>query len=492
MNFFRLIAQSSLALSKESELELDYFSGSKIKDEELTNFQRSKYRGIFLQVLLFFYKVLINFKLFDKKKLKKPIFLFSETVNQFNTLKTISDALKEKGEDFYFFISKSLFKKNFDLENLRFMKFNFNVILVCFILFFYRALPLYLKLKKKNQKNKISIRFNQSCMSYVFIPYFIDLLKKIKPKIVIISNDHSVSNRSLRLSAEMLGIKTIYLQHASVSEFFPPLEFDYTLLDGKVSHQIYLHCYKNQAIENLRIKNNIKNCEIIFSGQKKIVTKKNKNRELSELNIGFAVGENDNFNYVQELLNYINNNKTKCIVRTHPAQDPLYIEKLKKYMEDKDWLSWSDPREHLISDYFAYINVIIAGESSIHLEAAIAGLPTFHYELSENLVQPDYYGYVKNGISMRLKKNFSLNKLKSSIQNKFNSSQRAQAIKNYSETYNTHWQNREGQLTCIIIDKILNNEPLDQFFNQEQQRIYKKVWRLKSLETDIFKEQRKE
>ena len=94
MNFFRLIAQSSLALSKESELELDYFSGSKIKDEELTNFQRSKYRGIFLQVLLFFYKVLINFKIFDKKKLRKPIFLFSETVNQFNTLKTISDALK--------------------------------------------------------------------------------------------------------------------------------------------------------------------------------------------------------------------------------------------------------------------------------------------------------------------------------------------------------------------------------------------------------------
>ena len=54
MNFFKLIAQSSLALSKESELELDYFSGSKIKDEELTIFQIPKHRGLFLQVLLFF------------------------------------------------------------------------------------------------------------------------------------------------------------------------------------------------------------------------------------------------------------------------------------------------------------------------------------------------------------------------------------------------------------------------------------------------------
>jgi len=211
---------------------------------------------------------------------------------------------------------------------------------------------------------------------------------------------------------------------------------------------------------------------------------------LSELNIGVAVGEDDNFNYVQELLNFINNNKTKCIVRTHPAQDPFYIAKIKDYIKEKHLISWSDPREQLISDYFANINVIISGESSIHLEAAIAGLPTFYYEFSDNLVQPDYYGYVKNGISMRLKKKFSLNHLRSSIQNKFNSSKRHQAIKNYSETYNTHWQNYEGQLTCIIIDNILNNEPLDQFFNQEEQSIYKKVWRLKSLETDIFKEQR--
>jgi len=492
MNFFRLIAQSSLALSKESELELDYFSGSKIKDEELTNFQRSKYSGIFLQVLLFFYKVLINFKLFDKKKLKKPIFLFSETVNQFNTLKTISDALKEKGEDFYFFISKSLFKKNFDLENLRFMKFNFNVILVCFILIFFRTLTLYLKLKKKNQKNKISIRFNQSCMSYIYVPYFIDILKKIDPKIVLVSNDHSVSNRSLRLSAEMLNIKTIYLQHASVSEFFPPLEFDYALLDGKIAHQIYLSCYKNQTKENLCTKNNIKNCEIILSGQKKLVIKKNRNRELSELNIGLAVNEQDSFFYVQELLNHINNNKTKCIVRTHPAQDQVFIEKLRKYIEDKDWLIWSDAREQMISDYFAKINIMIASNSSIHLEAAIAGLPTFYYEMSENPVTQDYYGYIKNGISLRLKKNFSLNMLRSLIKNTFNSTQREQAIKNYSQTYNTFWQNREGQLTAIVIDKILNNEPLDEFFVIEQQLIYKKVWSLKNIVPPTLKEQGEE
>jgi hypothetical protein len=325
-------------------------------------------------------------------------------------------------------------------------------------------------------------------MSYIYVPYFIDLLKKIDPKIVIISNDHSVSNRSLRLSAEILRIKTIYVQHASVSELFPPLEFNYTFLDGKIAHQIYLNCYKNQTENNLRIKQNIKNCEIILSGQKKLVIKKKINQEFEKLNIGLAVNELDNFNHVREILGHIKNIESKCIIRTHPAQDQVFIRKLSKYIENKDWLIWSDARVQMISDYFANINIMIASNSSIHLEAAIAGLPTFYYEMSENLVKTDYYGYVKNGISIELKKKFSLKMLQSLIKNTLNSKQREQAIKNYSQTYNTFWQNREGQLTAIVIDKILNNKPLNEFFDIEQQLIYKKVWSLKNIVSLATKE----
>ena len=34
MDFFKLIAESRLALSRESELELDYICGNKVKDKE--------------------------------------------------------------------------------------------------------------------------------------------------------------------------------------------------------------------------------------------------------------------------------------------------------------------------------------------------------------------------------------------------------------------------------------------------------------------------
>ena len=206
------------------------------------------------------------------------------------------------------------------------------------------------------------------------------------------------------------------------------------------------------------------------------------------MNIGLAVNELDNFNYVQEFFSLIKNSEIKCIIRTHPAQDQVFIRKLSEYIEDKDWLIWSDAREQIISDYFENINIMIAGNSSIHLEAAIAGLPTFYYEMGENLVKTDYYGYVKNGISIELKKNFSLKMLRSLIKNTFNSKKREQAIKNYSQTYNTFWQNREGQLTAIVIDKILNKEPFDEFFNIEQQLIYKKVWSLKNIVSPTLKE----
>ena len=481
MDFFKLIAESRLALSRESELELDYICGNKLKDKELLIFQNKNYKGIFLQIILFIYRVLIDFKLFNKKNLKKNILMFSDTINQLNSLKTTADVLKKKNEKFNFLVPKILHKKNSHLDYLIKMNFNLNVVLSCLILFFLRALPLYLELKKLDQKNKISFRFAQYCLSYLYVPYFIDFLKKTDTKVVVISNDHSVSNRSLRLSAEILGVKTIYLQHASVSELFPPLEFDYSLLDGKIAHEIYLNCFISEKDKNIRIKKNIKNCQVILTGQKKLLTQNRMNKDLEQLNIGLAINELDNFNYMRELLDHIYNIKAKCIIRTHPSQDYQFIQKLRKYLHDKEGITWSDAREQIISDYFEKVNMIIAGNSSIHLEAAIAGLPTFYYEMSEKLLKFDYYGFHKNGISIELKKNFSLSTLKSLIDNETNSKQRNQAIKYYSETYGTYWQNKEGQLTANIIDKILNKKSFDEFFDGDEHLIYKKVWKLKEF-----------
>ena len=93
----------------------------------------------------------------------------------------------------------------------------------------------YLKLKKLSAKEQRIACF--------YINYFIDapgviftyfkILKKYKPECVILSNDHIMYMKALELVCEDLGIPTIYVQHASVSNAFPELHFKYSFLDGK-------------------------------------------------------------------------------------------------------------------------------------------------------------------------------------------------------------------------------------------------------------------
>ena len=69
MNFFELLSRSKLALSKENEIELNYFLSQNNIDEVLREDikTKQKFKGIFLQSLLFFYRILNNLSLFEKK-----------------------------------------------------------------------------------------------------------------------------------------------------------------------------------------------------------------------------------------------------------------------------------------------------------------------------------------------------------------------------------------------------------------------------------------
>ena len=483
MNFFELIKKSKLALSKESELELNYFLSKEDIDVVIYEDKKKikqKFKGIFLQSLLFFFRILSNLSLFEKKIFTKPVYVALGTINQFNSIKSTLEALEANGDKFLLSINKNVFHKNYYFKNAKPVKFNIKVALSGLVLFFSRVLPLYLELKRKNKKYEIAMHFNLFCEAYILVPFYIDMLKKVQPKIIIVLNDHHVINRSLRLSAEIMDVKTLYLQHASVSEIFPPLEFNYALLDGNIAHQFYIQCYQTQQRTNLRIEKNIAKCKVILTGQKKSVVKKNEEKMLKGLHIGLAVNPDDDFDYLQKLLEHLSSMKVKCIVRTHQGQSLFFLKQLKAYIRDKNWISWSDSREHMISNYFMQVNLLIASNSSIHLEAALAGLPTFYYEMTSKVLYSDYYGYVRNGVSKKLENNFSFELLKNFVNSEHNDLQRLKSIKSYSETYGTSWQDQEGKLSALIINRILNDKSLDDLFQIQKSKIYNSVNFLKS------------
>ena len=318
------------------------------------------------------------------------------------------------------------------------------------------------------------------CGAYSFVPYFLDLLTKTKPKLVIVSNDHSLNCRSLRLAAEILGIKTLYIQHASVSNIFPPLEFDFALLDGSIAYKTYLSCYKKNKITN-RIKKNAAKSKIILTGQKKIIHTNLKKFRIKTLFIGLAINTLDDFSHLRLLLNNLSLAKVKCLVRLHPNQSLLFEKKLKKYIKNKKWITLSDFKKETVGNYFRNLDIVIAGNSSIHIEAALAGLPTFYYEMSDNVIKPDYYNYVKNGITKKLKNNFTFQELKNLTKKTHNDTKRQQAIKKYSETYQTHWQSKEGELTQEVIKRILKNQSFNDLFKIKNSKIYNSVYYLDKI-----------
>lgn len=478
MNILKLVRQAKVALAKESELELGYLFGKKLKEIEYMKLKKPKYSGVFFRSLAFFYSVFRNFSFFSVKPLRKAVYVFAGTDNQFNSLKPTLDAMQIRKIDFYSSIGQGVSEKNRSFNCAQPVSFSPKIVMSGFILFLLRAWPLYSKLKCQKREVEISWHFNTFCQAYIFVPYFLDILQKIQPDLVMVSNDHNVNNRSLRLAAEILGIKTLYMQHASVSEIFPPLEFDFALLDGKLAHQTYLHCYVIQKGVKPRIEKNVANCKVILTGQKKPVVQVKKNTPIKGIHVGLAVNQIDDFHCVEEMLDHLSQMQLKCIVRTHPFQSSVFLELLKAYMEDKPWLSWSNSREQPLADYFASVNALIAGNTSIHLEAALAGLPTFYYEMSDEVHRPDYYGYVKNGVSKRLERNFTFERLKSIVDNAHNL-ERHKAIKNYSETYDTSWQNKEGELSALVIDSILNDKVIDSVFNEETLSFNQKVWTLR-------------
>lgn len=479
MSLLRLIQLTRKAFKIETEEELAYLFGKKLKEIEYMKLKKPKYSGFFLRSLVFFASTFFGFKFKTERWVRKPLFIFAGTDNQFNSLKTTMTALDSQQVDYELLLGKGVFNKNIESYPHRHsVSFGFQEVVLAVMFYFRQAIPLYFKLKKQGRQIEIDWHFNQFCQAYVFVPYFLNVLSRVQPGLVVISNDHNVNNRSIRLAAEVLGIKTLYLQHASVSDLFPTLEFDYALLDGRSAHQTYLHCYDLQKGVNPRIDKNVAKCQVILSGQKKLVVSAANFDTPNKDSLGLAVNSSDDFYCVEALLEELATMNIQCIVRTHPFQNPVFIEQLKTYLQDKDWLTWSNSKEEGLADYFSKINAVMAANTSIHLEAALAGLATFYYEMSDELHRPDYYGYVKNGVSLKLEQGFTLKELQNAIENAY-SPERNQAIKSYSETYSTEWQNQEGALTAWVIERILNDEPFDEYFVYEPSGVYKSVFELR-------------
>lgn len=247
----------------------------------------------------------------------------------------------------------------------------------------------YLICKDEYKKKTIRICIDRYLLSYgLHITNYICLLV-FRPKMIAFSNDHCVWHRSLLKCCKSLGIKTFYCQHALVSEYFPPLEFDYTFLDGEIANKKY----KRANAE----------CQVFLTGSAYLddLIDLNNNLDIkSPIVFGVCFNKIDSDNFIKDLVKDLVaqlESSELIIVRLHPADNRASY--LKSAIES-DKVVFSNTKEESMSSYLTNVSALLAGDSSVHLEAALKG------KLSCTLSDwsADYYGFCKEGVVKILNK----------------------------------------------------------------------------------------
>lgn len=290
-------------------------------------------------------------------------------------------------------------------------------------------------------------------------------IETYRPSLVLMANDHCPSPRATRLASEKAGVKTAYVQHACVSANFPILAFDYAFLDGEIALQCYMD--SSRDADSSYLSERAGRCTKYLVGQQK-QTAKSLSRakatvpycESPKARVGMAVSiplHRDAFGRLYRLLLDLS---YPLLIRTHPRQPRPDIAWLQELCKGHAIARVAPASEMDLADYLSQIDCLIAGNSSIHLEAAVAGRKTYYcpLETSDPATQGDYYGFLKNGVSTEIPRNVSMRDLDQMLKAMPCNNIRPKGVQRYSETYNTPFAGKENEVLASIISDIIDSD----------------------------------
>lgn len=275
-----------------------------------------------------------------------------------------------------------------------------------------------------------------------------ELLDFYKPRVVVLANDHLHFHRALMHEANNRGVPTIYVQHASVTDKFPPLGFTYSLLDGEDSFNKYK--LREKTSGNIYLTGGIRFDGINIANQSSI----------GKTVIGVAINEIDDENIVKNTCQQlkqvkVNDEEVDVILRPHP-QMPLDM--WEEWCKQNN-IRFSVAREETSFEFLSRISVLVSNQSSIHLDAAMCHTPTIVYKLSSSGLE-DSYSFVKNGLAKEAKNVVELIHFIQENNHQANDS----AIRYYNCSYGASYEGHVAKMMADLIESIPDN--VEQFNNK--------------------------
>ena len=224
--------------------------------------------------------------------------------------------------------------------------------------------------------------FDQYWRSYGYYVLCRLYLQKYKQRAVLLSNDHSLPSRTILLAARDEHILTFYMQHAAISKVLPPLIFDYALLEGKASAE---QCLKNGATTT----------QMFICGIPRMDFSLKKQRTRDQIKtIGIAINALDDFLIAEKLGRQLKEKypNKQFIFRPHPALSPKF-DAFKSTYSEMD-IVFSNPIQEHVSKFLEKIDLLVSGESNIHLETILLNISSIYFACGG--IRRDFYGFLEH------------------------------------------------------------------------------------------------
>jgi hypothetical protein len=284
-----------------------------------------------------------------------------------------------------------------------------------------------LKGKYKSKINTTDIYINMALL-LAAIHTFGHFIRRFHPASVTVVNDHNLFPLAWITAARQNGITSVYIQHASVSEVFPKLLSNVALLEGKHSLDTYEiignYAHRVKMVGIPRVDG--------FIGYKK-------NFPLTQWRVGICLKAYYSEQLIRELIQIVQQSPQVATVtlRPHPGAAQWFWDFVSEFA-----IPVSDSRKENPLVFLSHVDVLISGESTILLEAALMKIPTVYFD--DQVFPFDLYGYVKNGIVTCAVK--QLTEIPKALENINGADKSFFRTKYYCDTVGTEYENKSSEM----------------------------------------------
>jgi len=203
-------------------------------------------------------------------------------------------------------------------------------------------------------------------------------------RLVCVASDHSPICMALLHVARERGIRTCYLQHAPVSDYFPPLDYDLSVLFDRESEALYEHSASRRGVASRG------QVAILPPFETECVPV---SLPSGKLKVGICLSYLPDLAALDDLIDAL---------RRHPAVAEVRLRRHPRCRLDITSLTTSsevsEPERGSVSDFLASCDLILAPNSGVAIEALHLGKPCL-YTPGMDYMAYDYYGFVQSGVT---------------------------------------------------------------------------------------------